>query len=107
MKIAYVIGSLGLVSETFVTDLINGLNTLEDPLTIICNDRPADPHLFSCQIQTAKFLYLSSILDRISYRFDYLWGSQQTARTFARQLDRANRALIPVLKQGASRCHLC
>jgi colanic acid/amylovoran biosynthesis glycosyltransferase len=99
MKIAYVIGSLGLVSETFVTDLINGLSHREDPLTIICNELPADSHLFSGQIQTAKFLYLSSIFDRISYRFDYLWGEQQEARTFARQLDRAERALIPVLKQ--------
>jgi colanic acid/amylovoran biosynthesis glycosyltransferase len=99
MKISYVTASLGLVSETFVRDLIHGLSRREDPLTILCNEPPLDPHLFPCQIQTAKFLYLSSILDRINYRFDYLWGKQQAVRTFARQLDRAYRALMPVLKQ--------
>ena len=43
MKISYVIGSLGLVSETFVTDLIHGLSCREDPLTILCNEQPSDP----------------------------------------------------------------
>ncbi len=99
MKIAYVIGSLGLVSETFVTDLIEGLSIREEAFTIICNDRPTDLSSFSHQIHVAKFLYLSSILDRISYRFDYLWGTQHTKRTFTRQLNCATKALIPLLTQ--------
>jgi colanic acid/amylovoran biosynthesis glycosyltransferase len=99
MKIAYVIGSLGLVSETFVADLIGGLSLREGELMIVCNDRPADLHLFPYQIHTAKFLYLSSLFDRLSYRFDYLWDTQQPVRTFTRQLNCATKALIPVLTQ--------
>jgi colanic acid/amylovoran biosynthesis glycosyltransferase len=100
MKIAYIIGSVGLVSETFVTDLVYKLASLEKQLTILCNDRSASDILLPCQIQTVKFLCLTSIFDRISYRFDYLWGRQQDRRTFERQLHHAYRELIPALKQN-------
>jgi colanic acid/amylovoran biosynthesis glycosyltransferase len=99
MKITYIVGSLGLVSETFITDLIQGLIDRGDRLTIICNDRSPDFILSFDRIQIVKFLTLTTIIDRISYRFDYLWAIQQDIRRFRRQLDHAYRKLIPTLKQ--------
>ena len=96
MKIAYVIGSLGLVSETFVTDLINGLAQQGDRLTVVCNDLSGDASTLNCEIQQVNFLGLTSIVDRLSYRCDRLWGEQSAARSFARNFQHAERQLRPV-----------
>jgi colanic acid/amylovoran biosynthesis glycosyltransferase len=97
MKIAYIIGSLGLVSETFVTDLIDGLAGPNDRLTVVCNDLSADASKFDCEVQQVNFLGLTSIVDRLSYRCDRLWGQQSEARSFARNLQHAERQLVPTL----------
>jgi colanic acid/amylovoran biosynthesis glycosyltransferase len=97
MKISYVISSLGLVSETFVTDLIQGLASCGDELTIVCNSRADNASSLPYLIQEVNFLSLTSIVDRISYRFDRVWGLQSDRRSFERQLHHAYRQLLPAL----------
>jgi colanic acid/amylovoran biosynthesis glycosyltransferase len=99
MKISYVIGGLGLVSETFITDLIHGLTRFGDRLTIICNEQSSSSSSIPCQVREVNFLSLTSIVDRISYRFDLLWGAQSDKRTLERRLHHAYQQLIPALKQ--------
>jgi colanic acid/amylovoran biosynthesis glycosyltransferase len=99
MKIFYVIGSLGLVSETFVTDLIDGLASQGDRLTVLCNDLSADASTLNCEIEQVNFLSLTSLVDRLSYRCDRLWGQQSEARSFARNLQHADRQLMPALER--------
>ncbi len=47
MKLAYILGTYGVISETFIQDLASGLNAAGDELTIICDsinpDGPAVP----------------------------------------------------------------
>lgn len=103
MKIAYIVGNYGEISETFVRDLANGFVKEGHSVTVFCNqnknqDLFSNPHQFE-DIQELKF-YTVSLLTRIRNRLnrvveDEFW--QQNLLDI--QQKNIKKKLSPALKQ--------
>ncbi|MEM9219190.1 MAG: glycosyltransferase [Cyanobacteria bacterium P01_F01_bin.150] len=98
MKIAYIVSDFGLVSETFVQDLVTGLSNSSQTVTVICNQSSTSKH-HSCTVKPASFMGLDSLGDRIGLRVDRLFEHKGPYRTYQRHLKHAHCQLLPVLKQ--------
>lgn len=97
MKIAYLISNLGLVSETFISDLITGLAEQEKVL-VLCNDLTPQSSSGHYAVEEVRFLSLTSLSDRLQYHVNTFWGEATVARNYQIRLNHAYRTLIPVLQ---------
>lgn len=99
MKIAYVVSDIGLVSETFIRDLVVGLSNAGREVTVICN-QAAVSTIKNVRIEKVNFIGLSFVFDRIGLRLDRLQGPAGQYRTYQRSLGHAHHQLLPALKQA-------
>lgn len=100
MKIAYVVSDIGLVSETFIRDLVVGLSSMGRAVTVICN-QAAISTIENVRIEEANFIGMSSISDRIGMRFDRLRMLSGQHRTHQRALRHARRRILPALERAS------
>lgn len=98
MKIAYLVSDLGLVSETFVQDLVTGLSDSGQTVTVICSQSNTSNH-HSCAVKAVNFMVLDALSDRIGLRIDRLFERQGHYRTYQRHLKHAHRQILLALKQ--------
>ncbi len=97
MKIVYLVSDFGLISETFVSDLVMGLSEAGEQVTVICN-RFHGKEIPSLTIREVPFMVLTSWLDRIGFRVEQWLGEQGVNKSFQRLLKQAHRQLFPVIK---------
>lgn len=97
MKILYLVSDFGLISETFVSDLVIGLADAGEQVSVICNSFHSQ-EVSSVTIKEVKFMILTSWFDRIGSRIDQWLGEQGIAKNFQRLLKQAQHKLLPVIK---------
>jgi len=73
MNVVYLISDYGLVSETFIQDLVAGLGKEVKNLTLICNQITGEQSSLpqNVSIETCQFMNLSRWQDRIQRRIRY------------------------------------
>lgn len=102
MNLAYLTIDYGRVSETFVTDLVNGLSHTVDNLSVICNQDYSESNHgkipYNVQIREANFLALKSLLDRLHFRLNSLFFMPSSVAQFAILQNNAYRFLKQILK---------
>ena len=98
MKIAYIVRDFGLLSETFVTDLALGLANTGQQITILCNNC-AEVIPDDLCVEQVNFLTPSSIIDRISFGINELFGQHREVKTFEWYLKHSYKKLLPALKK--------
>jgi glycosyltransferase involved in cell wall biosynthesis len=97
MKIAYITANFGLISETFITDLAEGLSKSEQAVKIFCNSNSYSRKT-KLEIEEVQFLTVTSIVDKLGYRIDKLLGQQGELRNYQRQVHQIEKTLLPALK---------
>lgn len=99
MKIAYIANNFGSPSETFVSDLANGLAKTNGQITIICNQHiRKTPNVDF--IEETNYQILNSIVDRLGMYIDKLFGKQREFRqNLKRYQKHAYKRLLPALKK--------
>ncbi|MCB9079915.1 MAG: glycosyltransferase [Anaerolineaceae bacterium] len=100
MKIAYLVKDYGLISETFITDLIEGLAKTDHDLVILANDATSVPPL-PVKLEKTGFLVPRSIIDKLSYRINRLRGSVGEQNIYHRQRRYAQHCLKPNFEKYA------
>lgn len=70
-KLAYIVGSYGLISETFIRDTITQISSTEViDITVVCDSYIVDNYSISgVKVIEAKFLAMRSLGFKLSYRF--------------------------------------
>lgn len=97
MKILYLVSDFGLISETFVSDLVIGLAEAGEQVSVVCNCCHGKA-ISSVKIKTVPFMVLTSWLDRINFHLEQWLEQQEKAKTFQRYLQQAQHKLLPVIK---------
>jgi colanic acid/amylovoran biosynthesis glycosyltransferase len=97
MKIAYITANFGLISETFIIDLAEGLSKSEQAVKIFCNSNSYSRKT-KLEIEEVQFLTVTSIVDKLGYRIDKLLGQQGELRNYQRQVHQIEKTLLPALK---------
>ncbi|PNW35286.1 UNVERIFIED_CONTAM: hypothetical protein BEN50_17770 [Euhalothece sp. KZN 001] len=97
MKIVYLVSDFGLISETFVSDLVFGLAEAGEQISVICN-RFHGEKVSSVTVKEVPFMVLTSWLDRVGFRFDKWLGEQGAMKNFKRSLKQAQNQLLPVIQ---------
>jgi len=96
MKIVYLVSDFGLISETFVSDLVFGLAGAGEQVSVICN-KFHGTEIPGVTVKEIPFMVLTSWLDRIGFRIDQWLGEQGKTKGFQRSLNQAKRRLFPVI----------
>lgn len=96
MNIGYLVSDFGLISETFVSDLVFGFVEAGEQVTVICNSFHGT-EMPGVIIKEVPFMVLTSWLDRIGFRIDQWLGEQDKTKRFQRSLNQARRQLLPVI----------
>jgi glycosyltransferase involved in cell wall biosynthesis len=100
MKLLYIVPSIGVTSETFVSDLLNGLAEGIDAVDVVCGDycsKPQPRQYQGLRIRQAPFLALTRPVDRVRIRIvkKAVWsGDAARATVYDGQ---ARRVLEPIL----------
>ena len=97
MKIAYITANFGLISETFITDLAEGLSKSGHSIKIFCQSNSYSGET-KLEIEEVQFLTVTSIVDKLGYRIDKLLGQQGELRNYQRQVHQIEKTLLPALK---------
>jgi colanic acid/amylovoran biosynthesis glycosyltransferase len=97
MKIAYITANFGLISETFITDLAEGLSKSGQSIKIFCQSNFYSGET-KLEIEEVQFLILTSIVGKLGYRIDKLLGRQGELRNYQRQVHQIEKTLLPALK---------
>lgn len=96
MNILYLVNDFGLMSETFIIDLVSSLAKSGEQISVICNCcHLHEEEVSNVTIKEVKFMILTSWLDRISFRLEKWLGKTQT---FQRVINQAQHKLLPVIK---------
>lgn len=98
MKIAYITANFGLVSETFINDLAEGISKLSHCLKIFCNTNYY-PKQTKLNIEELPFLTFTSIIDKLGFRINKFLGERGEIETFQQQVKQAHKSLLPVLQK--------
>lgn len=98
MRIAYLVSDLGLISETFISDLVEGLAETQT-VTVLCNNLAGKPRTKHCTVKQVGFLSLTSIFDRFQYRINAMLSQRGADRNYQIRLNHAHRTLVAALKQ--------
>ena len=96
MKIVYLVSDFGLISETFVSDLVFGLVEAGEQVSVICNSFHGIK-MPGIIVKEVPFMVLTSWLDRIGFRIDKWLGEQGKTKRVQRSLNQARRQLFPVI----------
>lgn len=97
MKIVYLASNVGLISETFISDLLEGLAEAQS-ITVLCNGSLHKRISKLYRVEEISFLNLTSKLDRLQYRLNSFRGKSGAAYNYQIRLNHAYRTLIPPLQ---------
>jgi len=98
MKVAYLVGDFGLISETFIIDLVTGLSQTEK-VFVVANSLSSQVVDGQYSVEEVRFLSLTSWFDRLQYRLNCLYGQSSVVRNYQIRLNHACRSLMPVLQR--------
>jgi glycosyltransferase involved in cell wall biosynthesis len=98
MKVAYITSDFGLISETFISDLVEGLAKPQQVI-LLCNSLSHEAISAGYRVEKISFLSLTLPIERLQYRLDALLGEAGQIRNFRLRLKHAYRTLIPTLQQ--------
>lgn len=98
MRIVYLASDFKIVSETFISDLVEGLAKAQ-PVTVVCNSLARKTIAEHYTINQVSFLSLTSIFDRLQYRLNSVFSSFGTARNYQIRLNHAYQTLTPLLRR--------
>ena len=98
MKITYLVSDFGLISETFISDLVIGLSQAEE-LIVLCNRLAHQAISGQYSTEEVRFLTLTSAFDRLWYRFNSSFGQAGVTRNYQFRLNHAYRTMICALKR--------
>ena len=105
MKIAYIVGEYGEISETFTRDLANGFVSEGHSVSIFCSENKnkdlfSNPHNFD-DIKETQF-NKTSLLTKIRNKFDRIFLTTESRQRKLFEITRKNatQKLIPILKES-------